>query len=56
MSVYIFNGRKQRLVDTIGTLSALRMRSLHEKRHLLTKLRIAGSENSMLLDAFIKQI
>ena len=39
--VYIFNGRKQTLVDTIGILSALRMRGLHEKRHLLAKLRIA---------------
>ena len=46
--VYIFNGRKQTLVDTIGILSALRalrMRGLHDKRHLLAKLRIAGSEN-----------
>ena len=34
------------LVDTIGILSALRMRGLHDKRHLLAKLRIAGSENS----------
>ena len=44
--VYIFNGRKQTLVDTIGILSALRMRGLHDKRHLLAKLRIEGSENS----------
>ena len=29
----------------IGILSALRMRGLHDKRHLLAKLRIAGSEN-----------
>ena len=43
--VYIFNGRKQTLVDTTGILSALRMRGLHDKRHLLAKLRIAGSEN-----------
>ena len=43
--VYIFNGRKQTLVDTIGILSAMRMRGLHDKRHLLAKLRIAGSEN-----------
>ena len=35
------------LVDTIGILSALRMRGLHDKRHLLAKLRIAGSKNSM---------
>ena len=45
MPVYIFNGRKQTLVDTIGILSARRMRGLHDKRHLLAKLRIAGSEN-----------
>ena len=44
--VYIFNGRKQTLVDPIGMLSALRMRGLHDKRHLLAKLRICGSENS----------
>ena len=43
--VYIFNGRKQTLVDTIGILSALHMCGLHDKRHLLAKLRIAGSEN-----------
>ena len=43
--VYIFNGRKETLVVTIGILSALRMRGLHDKRHLLAKLRIAGSEN-----------
>ena len=43
--VYIFNRRKQTLVDTIGILSALRMRGLHDKRHFLAKLRICGSEN-----------
>ena len=43
--VYIFNGRKQTLVDTIEILSALRMRGLHDQRHLLAKLRICGSEN-----------
>ena len=43
--VYIFNGRKQTLVDMIGILSALRKRGLHDKRHLLAKLRICGSEN-----------
>ena len=43
--VYISNGRKHTLVDTIGILSALRMRGLHDKRHLLAKLRICGSEN-----------
>ena len=37
-----FQWRKQTLVDTIGILSALRMRGLHDKRHLLAKLRIAG--------------
>ena len=41
----IFNGRKQTIVDTIGILSALCMRGLHDKRHLLAKLRICGSEN-----------
>ena len=50
--MYIFNGRKQTLVDTSGirdTVSAahaLRMRGLHDKRQLLAKLRIAGSEKS----------
>ena len=44
--VYIFDGRKQTLVDTIGILSALRMRGLHDKRHLLAKLRICASENN----------
>ena len=29
----------------IRILSALRMRGLHDKRHLLAKLRICGSEN-----------
>ena len=43
--VYIFNGRKQMLVDTIGILSALRMHGLHDKHHLLAKLHICGSEN-----------
>ena len=37
--VYIFNGRKQKL----GILSVLRMRGLHDKHHLLAKLRICGS-------------
>ena len=36
---------KQILVDTIGILSALRMRGLHDKRYILAKLRIAGSDN-----------
>ena len=43
--VYIFNGRRQTLVNTIGILPALRMRGLHDKRHLLAKLRICDSEN-----------
>ena len=30
--------------DTIGILSALRIRGLHDKRHLLAKLSICGSE------------
>ena len=47
--VYIFNGRKQTLVDMIGILSALRMCGLHDKHHLLAKLRICGSENYSLL-------
>ena len=48
--VYIFNGRKQTLVYTIRILSALRMRGLHDKRHLLAKLHIAGSENWKIND------
>ena len=43
--VYISNGRKQTLVDTVGIPSAQRMRGLHDKHHLLAKLRICGSEN-----------
>ena len=43
--VYIINGRKQTLVNTIGILSSLRMRGSYDKRHLLAKLRICGSEN-----------
>ena len=43
--VYIFNGKKQTLVDTIGILAALRMRGLHDKRHHLAKLRLCASEN-----------
>ena len=43
--VYISNGRTQTFVDTFGILSALRMRDLHDKRHLLAKLRICGSKN-----------
>ena len=46
----IFNGRKQTLVDTIGILSGLRMRGLHDKRHLLAKLHICGSENYLPID------
>ena len=41
----MFNGRKHTLVDTSGYAAhALRMRGLHDKRQLLAKLRIAGSE------------
>ena len=40
--VYIFNGRKQTLVDTIGILSALRMRDLHDKRQLLATFAYRG--------------
>ena len=47
ISVYIFNGRKQMLVNTIGILPVLRMHGLHDKRHLLAKLRICDSENSV---------
>ena len=43
-----FQWKKQTQVDTIGILSALRMRGLRDKRQLLAKLRIAGSENSAL--------
>ena len=54
--VYIFNGRKQTLVDTIRILSALRMRGLHDKHdNLLAKLRIGGSENCPSLDMKILQ-
>ena len=47
--VYIFNGRKQTLVDTIRILSALRMRGLHNKRHLLAKLHIAVARIKMMV-------
>ena len=47
--MYIFNGRKQMLVNMIGILSALRMRGLHDKRHLLAKLHICGSKNYKVL-------
>ena len=50
--VYIFNGRKQTLVDTIGILSALH--GLHDKRHLLAKLCIAGSENCQTQRQWLK--
>ena len=43
--LYIFNGRKQTLVDMIGILSGLRMRGLHDKPHLLAKLHICGRVN-----------
>ena len=47
--VYIFNGRKQTFVDTIGILSALGMRGLHDKRHLLAKLLFAVVRIAMLI-------
>ena len=47
--VYIFNGRKQTLVDMIGILSALRMRGLHDKHHLLAKLRICGKRELFII-------
>ena len=40
------------LVDTIGILSALRMHGLHDKRHLLAKLRICSSLNSGMSPCF----
>ena len=52
--VYSFNGRKQTLVDMIGILSALCMRGLYDKRHLLAKLRIFGSENSLCPFKYIR--
>ena len=52
--VCIFNGRKQTLVDTIRILSALCMRGLHDKRHLLAKLRICGSENWNVIEPIPK--
>ena len=33
--------------DTVSAAHTLRMRGLHDKRQLLAKLRIAGSENSV---------
>ena len=45
--VYIFNGRKQTVVNTITILLVLRMCGLHDKRHLLAKLRICDSENCL---------
>ena len=47
--VYILNGRKQTLGNTIRILPALRMRGLHDKRHLLAKLHICDSENYIYL-------
>ena len=43
-----FIGRKQTLVDTIGILSALRMRGLHDKRHLAYQLRVARIEKAFI--------
>ena len=45
--VYIFSGRKQMLVNAIGILPALCMHGMHDKCHLLAKLRICDSENCM---------
>ena len=42
-----FQWKKTNSSRPIGILSALRMRGLHDKRQLLAKLRIAGSENSI---------
>ena len=39
--------------DTVSVAHALRMRDLHDKRHLLVKLRIAGSENSNLIKVVV---
>ena len=44
-----FQWKKTNSSRHIGILSALRMRGLHDKRQLLAKLRIAGSENSLPL-------
>ena len=44
-----FQWKKTNSSRHIGILSALRMRGLHDKRQLLAKLRIAGSENYWLL-------
>ena len=41
-----FQWKKTNSSRHIGILSALRMRGLHDKRQLLAKLRIAGSEKS----------
>ena len=40
-----FQWKKTNSSRHIGILSALRMRGLHDKRQLLAKLRITGSEN-----------
>ena len=40
-----FQWKKTNSSRHIGILSALRMRDLHDKRQLLAKLHIAGSEN-----------
>ena len=40
-----FQWKKTNTSRHIGILSALRMRGLHDKRQLLAKLRIAGSDN-----------
>ena len=50
--VYIFNGKKQQLVDMIGILSVLHMSGLHDKRHLLAKLRICITEICQSIEFF----
>ena len=42
-----FQWKKTNSSRHIGILSALRMRGLHDKRQLLAKLRITGSENCL---------
>ena len=46
-----FQWKKTNSSRHIGILSALRKRGLHDKRQLLAKLRIAGSENCFRIDS-----
>ena len=48
--------KKKKLVDTIWIMSVLRMRGLHDKRHLLAKLCICGSENDILDVTFSRNL